>query len=51
MSTVASSFPRKMMGGIDRDLTEHLIGSENAELCLIWVDKKTVVTTPGCYTV
>ena len=35
----------------DRDLTEHLTGSENAELCLIWVDKKTIVTALGCYTV
>ena len=44
-------FFRKENDGRDRDLTEHLTGSEDAEFCLIWVDKKTVVTTPGCYTV
>ena len=39
-------FPKEN-DGRDRDLTEHLTSSENAELCLVWVDKKTVVTTPG----
>ena len=37
-------FPKEN-DGRDRDLTEHLTGSENAELSLIWVDKKTVVTS------